>query len=552
MNKLPAKQIYLLAIIIIGIIALSVYSTYALFTFESSTSNIVNIHIPKSLQISENTYEYQQLVVEPNTIITTDVDIYNRYDYDICYSIWYKLVGNNIDESKVQIFENSNKVLTTSGLLTKESNIRVTITIINDFDKQIKVNLGTIGTQKNGDVCSINLENDKKTINVSYDNPKNLSETILEKKDEIKEEETNYLTYKNENKVINYKETDKIYISEKFTYSNELFTLEDSKYLTLKELIDEKYLENKNIYFCQNSDKCQIIYKLNTLEKKETKKQENNQIEISYDITTYDKLVGYSKGTSGIRKINNQDYIFYGDNPNNFIYYNCKNNNDTSTCELWRIVGLFYNKEKNKYNVKIIKNDSIGKYQFDNQELNNSKSLTSIWKDSALYKYLNEEYKFINNYDMYIDEAKQELEEINSLETSITNMKAVNQIINSKVNLINLSDYLYTSSCQEDIINNYNEQCLKSNWLNNIELEKTWTISFKETKDVNKEPDDENIETESNNELNNNIKYLYSLGDSINEVSINDYLEVRPVLFLKPRILLIDGDGTLENPYIIK
>lgn len=552
MNKLPAKQIYLLAIIIIGIIALSVYSTYALFTFESSTSNIVNIHIPKSLQISENTYEYQQLVVEPNTIITTDVDIYNRYDYDICYSIWYKLVGNNIDESKVQIFENSNKVLTTSGLLTKESNIRVTITIINDFDKQIKVNLGTIGTQKNGDVCSINLENDKKTINVSYDNPKNLSETILEKKDEIKEEEANYLTYKNENKVINYKETDKIYISEKFTYSNELFTLEDSKYLTLKELIDEKYLENKNIYFCQNSDKCQIIYKLNTLEKKETKKQENNEIEISYDITTYDKLVGYSKGTSGIRKVNNQDYIFYGDNPNNFIYYNCKNNNDTSTCELWRIVGLFYNKEKNKYNVKIIKNDSIGKYQFDNQELNNSKSLTSIWKDSALSKYLNEEYKFINNYDMYIDEVKQELEEINSLETPITNMKVVNQIINSKVNLINLSDYLYTSSCQEDIINNYNEQCLKSNWLNNIELEKTWTISFKETKEVNKDTDDENIETESNNELNNNMKYLYSLGDSINEVSINDYLEVRPVLFLKPRILLIDGDGTLENPYIIK
>lgn len=549
MNKLPAKQIYLLAIIIIGIIALSVYSTYALFTFESSTSNIVNIHIPKSLQISENTYEYQQLVVEPNTVITTDVDIYNRYNYDICYSVWYKLVGNNIDENKVQIFENSDNVLTTNGLLTKESNIRVTITIINDNDSQIKVNLGTIGTQKNGDICSINLENDKKTINVSYDNPKNLIETILEKKDKIKEEETNYLTYKNENKVINYKETDKVYISEKFTYSNELFTLEDSKHLTLKELIDEKYLENKNIYFCQYSDKCQIIYKLTTLE---NNKQEDNEIEISYDITNYDKLVGYSKGTSGIKKVNNQNYIFYGDNPDNFIYYNCKNNNDTNTCELWRIVGLFYNKETNKYNVKIIKNDSIGKYQFDGQELNNSKSLTSIYQDSALYKYLNKEYQFINNYDMYIDEVKQELEEINSLETSIDNMKAANQIINSKVNLINLSDYLYTSSCQEDIINNYNEQCLKNNWLNNIELEKTWTISFKETKEVNKETDNEEIETESNNELNNNIKYLYSVGNSINEVSINDYLEVRPVLFLKPRILLIDGDGTLENPYIIK
>ena len=91
MNKLPTKQIYLLFIIIVGIIALSVYSTYAIFTFESSTSDIVSIHTPKSLQISENIYEYQQVVVEPNTIATTDIDIYNTFDYEVCYSIWYKI-----------------------------------------------------------------------------------------------------------------------------------------------------------------------------------------------------------------------------------------------------------------------------------------------------------------------------------------------------------------------------------------------------------------------------------------------------------------------------
>ena len=56
MNKLPTKQIYLLFIIIVGIITLSVYSTYALFTFESSTDDIVSIHTPKSLKISENIY----------------------------------------------------------------------------------------------------------------------------------------------------------------------------------------------------------------------------------------------------------------------------------------------------------------------------------------------------------------------------------------------------------------------------------------------------------------------------------------------------------------
>ena len=94
MNKLPTKQIYLLFIIIVGIIALSVYSTYALFTFESETSNVVTIHTPTNLQISENIYEYQQITVEPNKITTTDIDIHNTQEYELCYSIWYKILGD--------------------------------------------------------------------------------------------------------------------------------------------------------------------------------------------------------------------------------------------------------------------------------------------------------------------------------------------------------------------------------------------------------------------------------------------------------------------------
>ena len=122
MNKLPAKQIYLLAVIIIGIIALSVYSTYALFTFETETSDIVSIHTPKSLTISENVYEYQQITLEPNTVTTTDVDIYNTFDYDVCYSIWYKVVGNEDIANKIQVFEKSNGTITASGVLTKSNN----------------------------------------------------------------------------------------------------------------------------------------------------------------------------------------------------------------------------------------------------------------------------------------------------------------------------------------------------------------------------------------------------------------------------------------------
>ena len=146
MNKIPAKQIYLLSIIIIGIIALSVYSTYALFTFESETSNVVTIHTPTSLQISENIYEYQQIKVKENSVSTIDIDIYNSFDYDACYSIWYKIIGE-FDEEKVQLFQKSKELLTSSGILSSQQNIRVTIAIINDNENEIKVNLVTVADE---------------------------------------------------------------------------------------------------------------------------------------------------------------------------------------------------------------------------------------------------------------------------------------------------------------------------------------------------------------------------------------------------------------------
>ena len=148
MNKLPTKQIYLLIIIIVGIIALSVYSTYALFTFEGETSEIVSIHIPKSLTISENIYEYQQIKVSPNTIATTDIDIYNTFDYEVCYSVWYKVVGDKDTQNKVQVFEQTEETLSASGLLPSSTNKRITLVIINDNDIEIKINLGTISAQK--------------------------------------------------------------------------------------------------------------------------------------------------------------------------------------------------------------------------------------------------------------------------------------------------------------------------------------------------------------------------------------------------------------------
>lgn len=569
MNRLPTKQIYLLSVIIVGIIALSVYSTYALFTFEGSTSDIVTIHTPNSLKISENIYEYQQLILEQNSVTSIDIDIYNTFDYEVCYSVWYKIIGESDIQNKVQIFEKTEENLSTSGTLEATTNLRVTIVLINDNENEVKVNIGTIGAPKQEDSCSLNLSNDKHLIVSSYKNTEPFITTILEKKDEIIETEEDYLTYENVTKEITFNQKDKIYISEDFTYKNELFTLTDAKKVTLEELTSEYNLEIYNMYFCLDNNTCQILYKINEIE------SDNNSKIV---ITKYNKYIGYSSGDNGLRKINEKDYVYYGDNPNNFIYYNCQNE-DIASCELWRVIGFFYNEETKEYNTKIVRNDSIGKYQFDNKITNNINESSNNWSNSTLNKYLNHEYKISNSYDIYTNKYIQSVERITNLETDIKNIKVKDEEIDSKISLLNLSDYLNTSSCQKSKISEYKDTCLRNNWLNNIEISNEWTLTSKEIEELpvineeneveentqtneeniqeNNESDqienDEKIDSEEESKTNNYvINYVYSIGKDITENDVNTSLDVRPVVFLKGRLLLINGEGTISNPYVVK
>lgn len=559
MNKLPTKQIYLLTIIIVGIIALSVYSTYAIFTFESETSDIVSIHTPKSLKISENIYEYQQLEIEPNTVATTDIDIYNSYEYEICYSVWYKVIGDENIKNNVQIFEISKEGHTSSGTIKESSHLRVTLAIINDNKEKIKINIGTIGTKKEIDSCSLNLTSDKSIIEETYKNIENLSKKLLEEKDKKIEIEESYHVYEGITEILSYEETDEIFLSENFKYHEELFNLEKAEDLTLKEIVDKKLLETKDIYFCKEGTECSILYKIVNLETEEIE-NENQEKRTIYKITKYDKMIGYSQGTVGLRNINDKDYVYYGDNPNNYIYYNCKNNTDINTCEIWRIIGFFYNQEKEEYYTKIVKNESIGKYEFDKK--------TNIWKDSSIYKQLNEEYKLINKYDIYTEEYIEKLERIKTLDEEIKNIKTEEEF-NSKIKLLNLSDYLYTSICENKKIIEYKKECLTNNWLNNIEIEKEWTLTSKEIVEIieetieDLESENSDIEEVENEEVGEEINeeitepkevinYVYSIGKQIEENNVTEVLDVRPVVFLKSRMLLLDGKGTKEEPYIVK
>ena len=89
---------------------------------------------------------------------------------------------------------------------------------------------------------------------------------------------------------------------------------------------------------------------------------------------------------------NNIRYI--GANPNNYVYFNCNdyNNQSDSTCEKWRIIGVFKNMTKEDGSkedlVKIIRDDSLGNIKWDSSK-NNFKN---DWSTATLQTTLNGSY----------------------------------------------------------------------------------------------------------------------------------------------------------------
>ena len=102
----------------------------------------------------------------------------------------------------------------------------------------------------------------------------------------------------------------------------------------------------------------------------------NNSITYQYDTTN--SLMDDTAGN--IR--------YYGASPNNYIYFNCSDytNQSSSTCETWRIIGVFDGK------VKIMRNTSIGNYSWDNKNASTGAEddfAKNDWTTARLMKLLN-------------------------------------------------------------------------------------------------------------------------------------------------------------------
>lgn len=271
---------------------------------------------------------------------------------------------------------------------------------------------------------------------------------------------------------------------------------------------------------------------------------------VDYQYNTVNSLMDDNYGNIG----------YYGANPNNYVYFNCDDysNQSSSTCEVWKIIGVFNNGNLT-HQIKIIRNESIGTYQTTevaNEEigaftdsdlsytLNNeagSKEAT-YWSRTLGTCNLNTNYKcdfsktglkntttrdLISNVSWFIP---------NSIEGDLYPNELYQGEIDGSttagemISIMYKSDYGYATDIRKCNIqvNLYNSsECTENNWL--FLGSREWIMGTTE---------------------NNYYKaYIVAENGAVGTYSLTSEANVRPTLYLKTEQTIKSGTGTLADPY---
>ena len=135
-----------------------------------------------------------------------------------------------------------------------------------------------------------------------------------------------------------------------------------------------------------NTNAATYITKLYSTTEKST--VSNNSI--TYNTSPSQLLINDRRGSSSTG-IDAGNLRYYGSSPDNYVYFNCSNYNSptSSTCELWRIIGVFDGK------LKLIRNSEIGEYSWDNKDTTTGAESAygkNDWTSARLMKLLNPGY----------------------------------------------------------------------------------------------------------------------------------------------------------------
>ncbi|MGM9834491.1 MAG: hypothetical protein ACI31M_01770 [Bacilli bacterium] len=209
---------------------------------------------------------------------------------------------------------------------------------------------------------------------------------------------------------------------------------------------------------------------------------------------------------------------YFGESPNNYLKFNN---------EIWRIVGVFdVSKGDNRLEsrVKIVRDSSISSDKYiTSSNYSWGENLGLILNDYAVNKIIEEDinlfdyvtynvggittYKNYKATDFYSNELNNK--DVLGRENSIV----------SDCGLLTISDYYYAEA-----------DGLSGNWLNNGT--EYWLIN--------------------NNSNNINSAFFVNSEGLVSEDLVSNNHGLRPVVYLKSTVRIVNGDGSLNNPYVIK
>ena len=135
-KKIPVKNLYLIAIISIGLIGLAVGSTYAMFTATAEINNPISLS--SNLTYTSDIVETMDVTVAAGETEYVTLDITNSTDSTLNYAIWY------IDDSGDCDFgtEFSVSSYSTSGSIASSGSFSVDVYIRNNSTSNVTVTLG--------------------------------------------------------------------------------------------------------------------------------------------------------------------------------------------------------------------------------------------------------------------------------------------------------------------------------------------------------------------------------------------------------------------------
>ena len=171
MSKLKIKESYLLLLIVLGLVSLGIYSTYALFTASTTINDVVGI--TATLDIGKSLTEYEVITVNPNETKLVELNVVNSYNNNIYYGAWYQIVQGNSSDIDIGLYteKNSNPG---SGSLTANTSINLLVGITNNSTSPITLYIGVKGSLTN----ELNLGNNKILIPSGFTEPLSVTVSI--------------------------------------------------------------------------------------------------------------------------------------------------------------------------------------------------------------------------------------------------------------------------------------------------------------------------------------------------------------------------------------